>query len=236
MNFTLYNTASQALNWLLPKRCLQCSAALRSEECLVCETCYPKLPFQHHYCSRCGQNFAANTDYCGNCISALPSFDSCFCPFRYESGIKELICDLKYRERPELAKTAATLLKKELIENDFEQPDALIAVPMHISRLRERGYNHSALIAQHLSNMLNIRMLNGVLSKSKQTAPQAQQSLKQRKKNLKGSFELSKITLPKSVAIVDDVVTTGSTAEEIAKILKKNGVDYVQVWGVAHTL
>jgi len=236
MNFTLYNVPRQALNWLIPKRCLQCKAPLTNPNDNVCQRCYPELPFQNHYCRQCGQNFAANTDYCGRCINSPPSFDSCFCPFKYEKSIKELICQLKYRERPELAKTAASLLARELLESNIERPDALIAVPMHISRLRERGYNHSTLVAQNLSKTLDIPVLTGALIKSKQTAPQATQSLIQRKKNLKGSFELCKNIQAKSVAIVDDVLTTGSTAEEIAKILKKNGVDYVQVWGIAHTL
>ena len=143
---------------------------------------------------------------------------------------------MKYRERPELAKTVASLLSSELQNNNIERPDALIVVPMHISRLRERGYNHSALIAQHLSKMLDIPLIRGAVIKHKRTAPQAQQSLNNRKKNLNKSFKIEKTIAAKSVAIIDDVVTTGATAEEIAKILKKNGVDYIQVWGVAHTL
>lgn len=131
---------------------------------------------------------------------------------------------------------AASLLMGELIESSFERPDALIAVPMHISRLRERGYNHSALIAQHLSKTLKIPLLTGSIGKSKPTPPQAQQSLEQRRTNLAGSFNIKKNIHAKNIAIIDDVVTTGSTAEEIAKILKINGVDYVQVWGIAHTL
>jgi len=236
MNFTLYNYARQAVNWLLPKRCLQCQSILGDHEGSVCKPCYLDLPFQYRYCSRCGQNYSAKTDYCGHCLISQPTFDHCFCPFKYQSSIKDLICKLKYRQRPELAKAAASLLMGELIESSFERPDALIAVPMHISRLRERGYNHSTLIAQHLSKTLKIPLLTGSIGKSKATPPQAQQSLKQRKKNLAGSFSIKKNIYAKNVAIIDDVVTTGSTAEEIAKILKINGVDYVQVWGIAHTL
>jgi ComF family protein len=236
MNFTLYNQARQAINWLLPKRCLNCDENLDHDNSPVCQACYPLLPFQYHYCSRCGQNYSANTDYCGHCLNHQPSFDHCFCPFRYESSIKLLICNLKYHQRPELAKAAALLLQQELNEADIELPDALIAVPMHLSRLRERGYNHSSLIVQQLGRALDIPILKHTLCKSRPTKPQAQQSLKQRRKNLADSFSVTKIIHAKNVAIVDDVVTTGSTAEEIAKILKKNGVDYVQVWGIAHTL
>jgi ComF family protein len=236
MNFTLYNTLGQALNWLLPKKCLKCKTAIEQHEGSVCETCYFELPFQDSYCGRCGQNTSSDTEFCGHCIYTQPSYDNCFCPFKYESSIKQLICELKYRERPELAKTAASLLHNELIAYDFNRPDALISVPMHINRLRERGYNHSSLIAQQLSKLLKIPVLKGALIKSRETYPQAQQSLKQRKKNLRGSFEFKKKIQAKNVAIIDDVLTTGATAEEIAKILKKNGVDYVQIWGIAHTL
>jgi len=128
------------------------------------------------------------------------------------------------------------LLADELMDHGFERPDALIAVPMHIDRLRERGYNQSTLISKHLSRLLGVPMINGALYKSRPTTPQAKLNLKRRQKNLNDSFKLAKIIHVKSVAIIDDVVTTGATAEEIAKILKKNGVDYVQVWGVAHTL
>ncbi len=235
MDFTLYNISRQALNWLIPKRCLQCDSTI-NERHVVCERCYPLLPFQHHCCKRCGQNYSANTDFCGHCLIKTPSFDRCFCPFKYESTIKELICDLKYRERPELAKSAAALLQAELLQHNIEMPSVLIPVPMHRSRLRERGYNQASLIAKHLGKSMNIQMLSGAVVKSKKTAPQAQQSLVGRKKNLKGSFKINKNFTFKSVAIIDDVVTTGTTAEEIAKILKKNGVDCVQVWGIAHTL
>ena len=107
---------------------------------------------------------------------------------------------------------------------------------MHPKRLRERGYNHSQLIAKHLSKELGIPLLDNSLIKTKHTSTQASQSLKQRQKNLLGSFKVKKKLMLEHLAVVDDVVTTGATAEEIAKILKKNGVDYIQVWGIAHTL
>jgi len=240
MNITLYNLTSQAINWLLPRQCLNCKTSLYKEETVVCTKCYEQLPFQQNNCQVCGQCYAANSDHCGRCIAKPPSFDQCFFPFEYKSNIKELICQIKYRERPELAKLAAQLLAKEIqqyiIDHSTVLPNALIAVPMHPKRLRERGYNHSQLIAKHLSKELNIPLLNNALIKSKHTKTQASQSLKQRKKNLQGSFKVKKILMPECLAIIDDVLTTGSTAEEIAKILKKNGVNYIWVWGIAHTL
>lgn len=125
---------------------------------------------------------------------------------------------------------------KELNEQLADIPEALIPVPLHLSRLRHRGFNQSKLLAIEIGKLLNVPVLSNVISKTKATKPQAEQSLKQRKNNLSGSFSLTKSVPFESVAIIDDVVTTGSTAGEIAKILKKKGVDCVAIWGVAHTL
>lgn len=236
MNFTPYNYMSQVLNWLLPPNCLQCRSAIKPNSGPVCTPCYIELPFQGNNCHQCGQRFASDHDYCGRCLNAPPSFDRCFCPFEYKSGIKELICNIKYREKPSLAKAAAQLLAREIVEQGIELPQAIIPVPMHLKRLRSRGYNHSNLIAKHLSRILNIPHIENLVVKTKFTPTQAGLSLKKRKTNLKNSFELTKTIGFKRVAIIDDVMTTGATAEEIAKILKKNGVDYIQVWGIAHTL
>ena len=236
MNFTPYNYASQVLSWLLPSRCLQCKSAIKSNTGPICTSCYTELPFQGNNCARCGQRYSSGHDYCGRCLSSPPSFDQCFCPFEYKSGIKDLICSIKYREKPSLAKAAAQLLAREITENDIELPQAIIPVPMHVKRLRSRGYNHANLIAKQLSLILDIEYIDDLIAKTKPTPAQAGLSLKKRQTNLKNSFKLTKSTKFSRIAIIDDVMTTGATAEEIAKILKKNGVDYIQVWGIAHTL
>jgi len=236
MNITLYNYLSQVINWLLPSHCIQCKAHHHSNTTVICDECYLQLPFQSHNCQQCGQRYSSKSDHCGRCLSSPPSFDRCFCPFEYKSGIKELICQIKYREKPNLAKTAAQLLAREILEQGIELPQAIISVPMHVKRLRQRGYNHSNLIAINLSKILDVPYTDDLLEKTKPTQAQAGQSLKNRKTNLKNSFKVTKEPRFKHLAIVDDVVTTGSTAEEIAKILKKKGVDCIQVWGIAHTL
>jgi len=104
---------------------------------------------------------------------------------------------------------------------------------MHFNRLRKRGFNQSLLLTKAISRLTNIPYSANIVSKCKATSPQANLSLSLRRKNLKGSFNLKEKTKAKHVVIVDDVVTTGSTAAEITKILKRNGVDYVQVWGIA---
>ena len=235
MDFNLYRALSQAINWLAPHKCFGCKKTINKASAF-CDACYLELPFQSRTCAQCGQILAAETDYCGRCINNPPFYDECFCPFEYQTPIKDLICALKYNDKAEYAKMIGRLLASEVKQNQTSLPDAIIPVPIHISRLRSRGFNQSKLIADQVGKELNIKVLNNVITKTKATPAQAQQSLINRKKALRNCFAMQKKLCAQNVAIIDDVVTTGSTVNEIAKILKKNGVDYIQVWGLAHTL
>ena len=145
----------------------------------------------------------------------------------------------------------------EIQANAIELPELLIPVPMHISKLRQRGYNQSLLLTQQLSKLTQVPYDRKLLKKTKITPAQAELSLKKRQNNLRGSFEFighrsvkaksliknwtfvtndKAESVPNHVAIVDDVFTTGATASEIAKILNRNGVNYIQIWGIAHTI
>lgn len=230
------NFLSKSLNFIFPKVCISCKLPTASKDHPCCDNCYQSLPFQPPSCEQCGQAFAAEQDICGQCLSKPPSYDACFCPFEYQTPISEQIRDFKYHERPEYAQRLAQLLAREIQDNRFELPDLIVPVPLHSSRLRQRGFNQSALLAKRVGKILDVPVNHKSLIKKRKTDPQAHLSLSQRSRNLKRSFSLIKPINAQSVAIVDDVVTTGSTASEIAKILKRNGVDYVQVWGIAHTV
>lgn len=233
--FNTSNILKDSLDWLVPKTCLSCDAPLQTlQPC--CADCYKRLPFQHNYCSQCGQSYALDSDYCGRCISKPAHYDHCFCPFEYSGPISDLICKFKYQQRPELAKPIAQLLATEIMANELALPELLVPVPMHISRLRTRGFNQSILLARQLGRILKVPVAASVIRKHRKTAPQAQQTLKQRQRNVLGSFNMRKVVSANHVAIVDDVLTTGATANEIAKTLKGNGVNYCSAWGIAHTL
>jgi ComF family protein len=223
-------------SWIIPRRCINCAAHLNNADHPCCPSCYEHLPFQFHCCRQCGQALGAELDYCGRCLESPPTFDACFCPFRYESPVSDQIQKFKYAEKPETAKALARLLSAEIQANNISKPDLLIPVPMHISRLRARGFNQSLLLTKELSKLLSIPYAHNIIEKHRATPAQAKLGLKQRKVNLKGSFRLRSAPTAKNIAIIDDVFTTGSTAEEIAKILKKNGVSYVHLWGIAHTI
>jgi len=224
------------LNTLLINHCYGCKSALKDDTYPYCDECYAQLPFQYHNCSQCGQQLAESQDYCGTCLIQPPEFDTCFCPFEYQEPISSHICAFKYNQKPELARSLAQTLALEIQNNQLDLPELLIPVPMHTSKLRNRGYNQASLIAHHLGKLLNIKVATNIIKKHKPTTPQAELSLANRNNNLRGSFKAKQKVLHKHVAIIDDVFTTGATAKEIAKILKQNGVDYCQVWGIAHTV
>lgn len=237
MDFTLYNALRQLTKWLFPANCGGCLKALSQGERFFCDACDKTLPYLDNYCTRCGQPFSdAHTGDCGQCLAKPPAFDRCFCPFEYASPISDDICRLKYAEQPQVAKRLASMFVQELKRQDLPLPNALVSVPMHNRQLRKRGFNQSTQLAKQLSKQLNLPIINGALIKDKLTPRQATQTLAARKNNLKGSFKLQHTINYKHLAVVDDVVTSGATAQEIAKILKKNGVDYVHIWGVARTL
>ncbi len=234
MDFTLNNLAKTSTNWLFPKKCIVCKQPPQ-ENHPCCQHCYDELPFQSLACHQCGQRFAADSDYCGRCIDHPPAFDACFCPFQYKKVIKTHIQSFKYYEKPELAHNLAQLLKYELQANDIEYPELIIPVPLHINKLRHRGFNQSQLLANALGTSLDIEVAHNIIKKHKATEAQAGLTLKQRSKNLKKCFSVNKKINAKSVVIIDDVITTGTTVNEISKILKRNGVNYIQIWGIAHT-
>ena len=226
----------RGLNWLLPAECMKCRQEIDHDDHPFCNDCYPLLPFQQHCCQRCGQAFASDLDYCGRCLHHAPPFDGCFCPFRYEPPIDDQLRQFKYYQRPELARSIARLLCAEILTHQLEMPDLLIPVPLHISKLRQRGFNQAWQLTRHVSRLLEIPCSSKLIIKTRATPPQVQQSWHQRLINNRGSFALKQTPGCKHIAIIDDVVTTGSTVAEISKILKKNGVDYVQIWGIAHTV
>lgn len=225
---------AKVLDWLLPRRCLVCQIAL-IDDSPCCEVCYPELPFHRDCCARCGQSIAVKDDYCGRCVTNPPPFESTFCAFRYQAPISDQIHQFKYAEHPELASSLAKMLVIELLESGATMPDLLVPVPLHISRLRQRGYNQAALLCRHIGNQLGIPVNLTAIKKAKPTQNQAALPLAARQTNVRNSFVINGTLNRPHISIIDDVFTTGSTAMELSRILKKAGAETVQVWALAYT-
>jgi len=164
------------------------------------------------------------------------TIDGAFSAVAYKGIVKKLIYNFKYKPYlSDLKKTLVELfyesiIQQEIFQKAYKSFPVLVPIPLHLKRLRKRGYNHSELLAKGLSNSLNLKLLN-ILQRTKETKSQFGLKIKDRKENLKDAFLLNtKYKMPDIVFLVDDILTTGSTLLEAAKVLKKNGAK--KVWGL----
>jgi len=213
---------------LYPHTCFICDQA-GSDSLDLCLNCLQDLKINKHSCVICDIELTTDNSTCGKCLKTTPHFDQVSTLYRYEGIAQFLIQSLKFQTKHCCAKIMGTLMAEHFKHLD-EKPDAIMAVPLHTQRIIERGFNQSEQIAQHLHKQLGIPTFQNSLTRTINTASQASLNAIERRKNIKGAFRYKALKDIESVAIVDDVVTTGSTANEIAKTLKKAGVKRVEIW------
>jgi ComF family protein len=219
-------------DWLFPPTCLLCGDAGADGRDL-CQPCADSLPFNYPACPRCARPLPFETDRnCGACQTKPPAFDRSFALFRYEEPARHLILALKFGDRYPCARLLGELLADALAERD-DPPELIIPVPLHRSRYRERGHNQALEIARTVSRRLQIPLDMHSCVRSLATQPQTELNAKERRRNVRKAFAIAQPIKAQHVAILDDVVTTGSTANEIAKVLRKAGVKRIDVWACA---
>ncbi len=181
-------------------------------------------------CTVCDVPTPDQAVFCGDCLTKPPSFDRVITGWRYETPVSSLIQRLKEQHEHFWIIT----LSEQLILRIDELPDLIVPTPIHWSRRITRGFNQSQLLARHLSFRLK-RPARAVLTKRTRTVAQKSLSRTKRLKNLKSSFECKGDIRGKHIALVDDVVTTGATAEVLARLLKNHGAARVDIWALART-
>ena len=203
-----------------------------------CTDCFAELPVLTHHCVCCAASLspAARDDtVCGRCLAHPPAFDRVFAAFPYAPPIDGLIRELKFGQRLHCARLLSVLFAIRWQVRRRTLPDRLVPVPLHHTRLRRRGFNQSLEIARGLSHRLNVPIDARSLKRTRASVPQTALPAKQRLQNPKGTFVLRRALRVRSVALVDDVMTTGATANEAARVLKQAGVPHVEVWVTART-
>ena len=218
----------------LPGRCLLCGLA-SNRAMDLCVPCEQSLPWNLNACPRCAlPREAPVPGPCADCLENPLFPDSVRAPFRYEGDIAKSLSRAKFS-----AGFASLALISELCASEFGaqpcKPDLLMPIPLSWRRMALRGYNQSALIARRVSKSLDIPLDLGTLKRKRHTRPQSELSRSARLKNLTGAFEARTDLSGKSVAIIDDVLTTGATAIAANKALKKAGAERVSVWVCART-
>jgi ComF family protein len=171
---------------------------------------------------------------CGHCLKKAPAFMRTTAAFTYAFPVDALIQALKYGGNLAAAGPLADTLAKNVIT--YALPDLLIPMPLYPARLKERGFNQSVEIAKMLAGKLNVPVVLDACTKVLDTAPQVSLPLKERNSNIKGAFACNADLSGKRVAIVDDVMTSGATVNELAKTLVKQGTTEISVWVVARAV
>ena len=216
---------------LLPGSCLLCAS--NSATSLLCPACTADLPqLPAALCPQCGEETTLG-ERCGACLKDPPAFARTIALFRYEFPVDRLIQALKYGHQLALATWLGHRLGDRLVAADY---DLLLPLPLHPSRLRTRGFNQSLEIARVTSKALAIPMNPAILTRIRATPPQAELPLKERGRNVRGAFECARDLAGKRILLVDDVMTTGSTLREAARILKLHGAGQITVAVAARAL
>jgi len=235
--------ASKLLSNLFPSRCILCnktiSVSVANLDIEICEACYYAQPFNNSCCTRCALPLAegvSENTLCGRCIQQLPEYHYAHSIFRYEDDIVRLVHKLKFSEKITYARSIGEVLFSAFKSNEVlrvEKPDCLLPVPLHTSRLRQRGFNQSIEIARVISEKCNIPMECNSVIRQRNTVSQTSLKARERQRNISDAFSVASDLCGKHVLIIDDVVTTGSTVNELARLLKKNHIERVGVLSVA---
>ena len=214
-------------------RCLSCGKEIFDGQ-KFCQKCLDSLPYNDRYiCNHCGRKVIAPEPYCSTCKGKLTSIDMARSFFVYEKPVSNMIQGFKYSNKQYLSDYFASCLSKIYFNNYF-RADFLVYVPMTKKAEQKRGYNQSRLLCEGLSKIVNVPILD-CLVKEKETKRQATLTKTERLKNLEKAFKVvdKKSVKDKVLVLVDDVTTTGSTAEVIAERLKKAGAKNVYLITVA---
>lgn len=218
-------------------RCVLCQQVLSQAKQGICTTC-SKAMKRYIYCGCCGMPTPSYVKHCGHCTTATPLWDQIVIISKYDPPISELIQQFKFHHLFWLDRTLARLLLLAVYEarrqHSLHFPQAIFPVPLHHFRQWRRGYNQADLIAKCLAKWLNIPCHSHFIQRIKRTPPQLGLNAKARRQNLKHAFKFANQEINyRSIALVDDVITTGSTLNEIAKHFRQLGVENIQVWGLA---
>jgi competence protein ComFC len=197
----------------------------------LCPECLGRLPrLMPPFCPRCGRPQASGI-VCPSCWQRPTEIDGIRSPFRFDEVIRKAIHELKYRNLKAISPCLAELLADYVKEN-LLPGEALVGVPLHPRRLRERGYNQSGLVAAELGKRIGLPVIEDCLIRVKQAQPQVKAvDVEERRRNVADAFVCRDERVSgKQIILIDDVCTSGATLESCAAALKNKGAK--SVWGL----
>jgi ComF family protein len=227
-------------NWLnIEQYCALCDERCESGQS-ICGPCEAELPWLYEQCSVCALPLPASGLICGDCLKRPPAFDQVVAPWRFAFPVDALISRFKHQSQWPLGRLLAEQLSLQLqhaFDEGLPRPDALVPVPLARQRLRQRGFNQAGMLADWLSAAVAIPVDAKLVQRVHDTQSQQQLDAASRRRNLRQAFALGgdRSLAGRHLAIIDDVLTTGATAEALARMLKRAGAERVDIYCLART-
>ena len=219
------------LDFVLPARCAGCGAIVDDVHSF-CVACWTQVEFLGDSgCATCGMPLeATEAEECGACMARPPRIQRTRSAVAYDDLSRGIAIRLKYGRKVALARTMARYMAP-LVDASAEQKPILVPVPLHRARLWQRGFNQSALVAKDMGRKLGLAAEPRLLRRVKRTPPLKGMSLSQRQRTVAGAFQVTNATelQGRTIVLVDDVLTTGSTADACAKALRRAGAARVEL-------
>jgi ComF family protein len=228
------------LDHLLPPHCLLCG--LESEAGRLCAPCRADLPRSRHHCRQCGLPLRTFEDddialSCGACLRSPPRWRQAVAALDYRFPVDRLVCRFKFRR--DLA--CGAVLKEELLAAVLQRagplPELIVPVPLHRWRQAGRAFNQSELLARYLGRSLGLPVASGLLLRARRTRAQSGLDAADRRRNVRGAFRCpparAALLQGRTLALVDDVLTTGTTLAECCRTLQRAGAGGISVWVAA---
>ncbi|WP_243050402.1 ComF family protein [Dyella sp. RRB7] len=216
--------------FVLPLHCLLCGGP-GDDGLDLCRDCAAELPRNRSCCARCALPLAVPAALCGQCQRHPPPWDAAWVPFRYAWPLDRLESRFKFGADLAAGRVLAALWRRELAA---DHPQLLVPLPLHPARLRQRGYNQALELARPVARTLQVPVRHDLLLRTRATKAQTELGAIARRRNVRGAFAAKPgVAWPGHVALLDDVMTTGATLAECARVLRRAGVRRIDVWALA---
>lgn len=217
------------LNLLYPPRCPACNRILEDKRRSICPECEQAFhPVSENYCMKCGRPVEETEEYCLQCRQKDRKFSQGRGVFLYNTQMKQSLLRYKFYGSREYGRYYAESICRYAGEDIKRwKPDVIVPVPMHRRKVKMRGFNQAEDLAERIGVFMGLPVAEDIIYKVKETRSQKKLDAKDRKKNLQDAFRMAYPVNGLTILVVDDVYTTGSTMETIAKCLLESGAKKV---------
>ncbi len=228
----MVDVSSWLRRWIVPSACLLCAGP--ADPGTICAGCRASLPWNRIACPVCALPLPGSKVHpCGHCAADAPHFERALSAFRYEAPITQAIAGLKYHAQFRQARWLGGEIATLVADRCDPLPELLVPVPLHPGRLRERGYNQALELARGIQRRLPIAIDWRSAVRVRATADQIGKRAKERRREVRGAFAVDTRIAGCRLALIDDVMTTGSTVNELALACREAGAARIEVWTAA---